>query len=53
MPGYWGFRGGARIWVGGGYLTPPYLGWVWIAPQWTWNGATWIWQEGTWAPPPV
>jgi hypothetical protein len=51
VPGYWGWRGGTRIWIEGAYMTPPNAGWIWIAPQWAWNGAQWVWQEGYWAPP--
>jgi hypothetical protein len=50
-PGYWGFRGGARVWIGGGWLYPPYAGALWVAPQWVWNGYTWVWQTGYWEPP--
>jgi len=51
VPGYWGYRGGARLWIAGSYMMPPTPGWVWIAPQWSWNGYQWVWQEGYWAPP--
>ncbi|HXI55078.1 MAG TPA: hypothetical protein VNO55_03410 [Polyangia bacterium] len=51
VPGYWGWRGGARIWIGGGWYAPPYDGWVWVAPGWVWNGYQWVWQEGRWAAP--
>ncbi|HEX3697681.1 MAG TPA: hypothetical protein VH374_20075 [Polyangia bacterium] len=51
VPGYWGFRGGARLWFGGGWYAPPYDGWIWVAPQWAWNGYQWVWQEGHWAAP--
>jgi len=51
VPGYWDWRGGARTWIDGAYLAPPYVGWIWIAPQWVWNGTQYVWQEGYWAPP--
>jgi hypothetical protein len=51
IPGYWGFRGGARVWIAGAYVTGPYPGWIWVAPHWSWNGFQWVWLEGTWAPP--
>ena len=51
VPGYWGYRGGARIWFGGGWYAPPYDGYIWVAPQWVWNGYEWVWSEGHWAPP--
>lgn len=51
VPGYWGWRGGARIWIAGSYMMPPTPGWVWVGPQWSWNGYQWVWQEGYWAPP--
>jgi hypothetical protein len=49
-PGYWGFRGGARVWIGGASAYPPYPGWAWMAPHWVWNGYAWTWQGGYWAP---
>jgi hypothetical protein len=51
VPGYWGFHGGARVWIGGAWAFPPYDGWIWVQPQWIWNGYTWVWSEGHWAPP--
>jgi hypothetical protein len=50
VPGYWGWRGGARVWVGGAWLLPQ-TNWGWIAPHWQWNGVTWVWAQGYWAPP--
>ena len=47
-PGYWGWRGGLRVWFGPSYPAP---GWSWVPAHWEWNGATWAWQEGYWAPP--
>jgi hypothetical protein len=51
VPGFWGYSGGVRVWIGGAWSTPPYDGWVWIAPHWAWNGYQWVWQNGYWAPP--
>jgi hypothetical protein len=51
VPGYWGFRGGARLWIGSSWVLPPYEGWMWVAGQWVWNGYSWVWQDGYWAPP--
>jgi hypothetical protein len=51
VPGYWGVRGGARVWIGSAWMLPPYSGWVWVQPGWVWDGYQWIWQEGHWAPP--
>ncbi len=50
VPGYWGWRGGARVWIGGAWLLPQ-TNWVWIAPHWQWDGATWVWAQGYLAPP--
>src|SRR5216684_2718343 len=36
VPGYWGWRGGARLWIGGGWYMPPYAGWLWIPGNWYW-----------------
>ena len=44
------WRGGARVWLGGGWMLPqPW--WVWIEAHWEWDGYTWIWIDGYWAPP--
>jgi hypothetical protein len=51
VPGYWGNRAGARIWIGSGWYAPPYDGWIWVQPQWVWNGYQWVWQDGRWAAP--
>jgi hypothetical protein len=51
IPGYWGFRGGVRVWIGPGWSYAPYDGWNWVSPHWAWNGYTWVWQQGYWAPP--
>jgi hypothetical protein len=51
VPGYWGSRAGARIWIGGGWYAPPHAGWIWVQPQWVWNGYQWVWQDGRWAAP--
>lgn len=51
VPGYWGFHGGTRVWIGGAWALPPYAGWTWVGPQWTWNGYNWVWVEGHWAAP--
>jgi hypothetical protein len=51
VPGYWGWNGGVRVWVAGGYSVAPQPGWVWVRPHWAWNGYGWVWQAGYWAPP--
>jgi hypothetical protein len=51
VPGYWGWRGGARVWVGPTWAYPPSPGWVWVPARWVWNGFSWVWQNGYWAPP--
>ena len=50
-PGYWGYHGGTRVWIGGAWSYPPQPGWVWVAPHWQWNGYQWAWQQGYWAAP--
>jgi hypothetical protein len=50
VPGYWGWNGGVRVWIGGAWAVPPQYGWSWVAPHWAWNGYTWVWQQGYWAP---
>ena len=50
-PGYWGYHGGTRVWIGGAWSYPPQPGWVWVAPHWQWNGYQWVWQQGYWAAP--
>ncbi len=50
VPGYWGSRGGARVWIGGAWLLPQ-TDWAWIAPHWQWTGYNWVWAQGYWAPP--
>jgi hypothetical protein len=51
VPGYWGWRGGARVWVGPTWAYPPSPGWVWVPAHWAWNGYSWVWQNAYWAPP--
>ena len=34
VPGYWGYNGGVRVWIGGSWAYPPYAGWVWVGPHW-------------------
>ena len=50
-PGYWGWSGGARVWIGPGWGVGFYPGCAWVQPGWVWNGYQWVWQEGYWAPP--
>ena len=45
-PGYWGWRGGARLWIGPGWGVGFYPGCAWVQPGWVWNGYQWVWQEG-------
>ena len=45
-PGYWGWRGGARLWIGPGWGVGFYPGCSWVQPGWVWNGYQWLWQEG-------
>jgi len=45
-PGYWGWRGGARVWIGPGFGVGFYPGCAWVQPDWVWNGYQWVWQEG-------
>jgi hypothetical protein len=52
VPGYWGWNGGVRVWIGANWAYPPYAGWVWVRPHWVWNGYQWVWQNGYWTPPP-
>jgi len=51
IPGYWGFYGGTRAWMGGAWTYPPFQGWLWVQPHWQWNGYQYVWVEGYWAPP--
>ena len=50
VPGYWGWRGGVQVWIGGAWLLPQ-TNWAWIAPHWQWTGYNWVWAQGYWAPP--
>jgi hypothetical protein len=45
-PGYWGWRGGARLWIGPGWGVGFYPGCAWVQPGWVWDGYQWVWQEG-------
>ncbi|HUK63036.1 MAG TPA: hypothetical protein VLV15_06880, partial [Dongiaceae bacterium] len=51
VPGYWGWNGGVRVWIGGAWLLPPYAGWSWVPAGWVWNGYTWVWANGHWGAP--
>ena len=50
VPGYWGYRSGVRVWLGGAWLLPQ-TDWISIAPHWQWDGYRWFWQDGYYAPP--
>ena len=45
-PGYWGWRSGARIWIGPGWGVGFYPGCAWVQPGWVWDGYQWVWQDG-------
>ena len=55
-PGYWGWNGGARIWISNSWSYPSdyaqsAAGWVWVSGRWNWNGLSWVWLPGHWTPP--
>jgi hypothetical protein len=53
IPGYWVRRGPRPAWTAGAWVTPPQVGYTWVAPQWEWHGPhrQWVWREGYWAQP--
>jgi hypothetical protein len=49
-PGYWGWRGGAHVWVGGRYALPPAAGYGWLPARWERDAfGRWIFREGHWS----
>jgi hypothetical protein len=47
-PGYWGWEGGAHVWVAGHWL-PPRAGYYWEPHVWAHTGYGWHLREGYWA----
>ena len=50
IPGYWGWRGNAHVWMGGHWAVPPAYGYVWDPARWENNGGAWVLHEGHWRP---
>lgn len=48
IPGYWAWRGGTHVWVGGQWLLPPRAGLVWTPARWDRAGRRWVYYEGYW-----
>jgi hypothetical protein len=47
-PGYYGYRGGSYVWVGGSWLRPPREGLGWIEPRYVSVGGRYSLQPGRW-----
>jgi hypothetical protein len=45
--GYWGWRGGRHVWVGGRYEHPR-PGYVWSPHRWVQHDGSWHLEEGHW-----
>src|SRR2546426_12356569 len=48
IAGYWGWRGGQHVWLGGHWAMPPAVGYVWEPARWDNQGGAWMFYEGHW-----
>jgi len=48
VPGYWHWRGGAYVWIGGRWDRPQEEGAIWITPRWRHHGHRWVFEPGRW-----
>jgi hypothetical protein len=46
-PGYWEWRGGAHVWVGGHWMHER-PGWRWVPDRWEQRGDHWHYFRGHW-----
>jgi hypothetical protein len=46
-PGYWDYRAGAHVWVGGRWI-PERRGWHWVPDHWEQRGPHWHHVVGVW-----
>lgn len=46
--GYWAWRGGHHVWVGGRWELPPHPGYVWVEPRWESRGNGYFFVAGNW-----
>jgi len=46
--GYWGWSGGAHVWMPGRWVVPPHRHAVWVAPRWERAGGRYRFHEGRW-----
>jgi hypothetical protein len=46
--GYWAWRGGHHVWVGGRWELPPHPGYVWTEPRWEARGNGFVFIGGSW-----
>jgi len=47
-PGFWEWRGGQHVWVGGHYMHGR-PGYHWVGDRWSQHGANWHHEVGHWA----
>jgi WXXGXW repeat (2 copies) len=50
IPGSWGWRGAAHVWMGGHWALPPAYGYVWEPARWENAGGAWVLYDGHWRP---
>lgn len=48
VPGFWAWRGGRYVWIGGHWERPPYGRRSWEAPRWERRGNNYVFIEGHW-----
>jgi len=48
IAGYWGWRGGAHVWLPGHWALPPGGGYVWEPARWENEGRAWVFYDGHW-----
>ncbi len=47
-PGYWSWRGGTYIWIGGCWMHRPRPGVVWVGGHWSRHPHGYVWVSGRW-----
>ncbi len=50
IAGYWGWRGGAHLWMTGHWALPPSYGYAWEPARWEEIDGVWSFYDGHWRP---
>jgi hypothetical protein len=46
--GYWAWREGRHVWIGGRWERPPHAGFVWVEPRWEHRDRGYVFIGGSW-----